>query len=82
MSIISITTLLNLNQTLNDELFLPFKIHLRDACGKQSFWIEVMEESISGSQYDSLYAALEQFFQKERITLQYSADKMSFWSIN
>ncbi len=81
MPIISITTLLNLNQELN-ELSLPFKIHLRDACGKQSFWIEAMEDSIHNSQYDSLYTTLEQFFHKERITLQYSDDKMSFWSIN
>lgn len=78
MAIISINQLLQLNQNIKEQQ-IPFKIHLRDACGKQSLWIEALNTSPEQSQYDNLYELLEDFTKTERITIQYSDDKKSFW---
>jgi hypothetical protein len=80
MSIISINMLLELNQLLVDK-HLPFKIHLRDACGKQSLWIEELDSQHAADFYDSFYPILEQYFADNRITIMYSDDKKSFWNV-
>ena len=64
------------------EKCLNFRIHLRDACGKQSCWIEPLCECGCDGQYEELYAALEDFFGKLRYKLEYSDDKLNFWLSN
>ncbi len=61
MKIVSITEILQCNEYIKNK-GLEFKIHLRDACGKQSCWIEPFQETPSSVQWEELYEALEEFF--------------------
>nr|WP_314460248.1 hypothetical protein [uncultured Clostridium sp.] len=80
MKIISINEILECNQLLKDS-GLEFKIHLRDACGKQSCFVESLSDSNGSEQYQALYETLEAYFEKLRFRLEYNADKTDFWMI-
>ncbi len=75
MKIVSITSIIQLNKLL-EERKLGVKIHLKDACGKQSMWIEALEGT---SASDEVYQLIDSFFQAERMTTEYSLDRMTFW---
>ncbi len=78
MKIVSITEILQCNEFIKNK-GLDFKIHLRDACGKQSCWIETFQEPTSSGQWEELYKALEEFFGRLRFKLEYGEDKTDFW---
>ena len=78
MKIISITEILQCNEFIKGK-GLEFKIHLRDACGKQSCWIEAFHEPASSTQWEELYKALEEFFSNLRFKLEYGENKTDFW---
>jgi len=80
MKIVSISEILECNQILKDS-GLEFKIHLRDACGKQSCFVESLSDSNGTEQYQALYEILEAYFKKLRFRLEYNADKTDFWMI-
>jgi len=61
---------------------LNFKIHLRDACGKQSCWIEPLGNCACEGHYDEMYTVLEEYFAKKGFTLMYAEDKLNFWVLN
>lgn len=61
---------------------LNFKIHLRDACGKQSCWIEPLGNCACEGHYDEMYTVLEEYFVKKGFTLMYAEDKLNFWVLN
>jgi len=75
MNIISINKIVELNKLLLEN-GINIKIHISDACGKQSMWIEPLD---SQPVEENVYAYLGNFFEKERIKLIYSDDKMRFW---
>ena len=78
MKIVSISELLECNQLLKDS-GLEFKIHLKDACGKQSCSIESLSEGNGPEQYQALYQTLEAYFGNLRFRLEYSEDNKNFW---
>lgn len=78
MKIISIQEIIECNRLLQENNLL-FKIHLRDACGKQSCYIEPLDDSIEKESYEQMYQLLDSFFLKHRITLVYAQDKLNFW---
>lgn len=78
MKIVSITEILECNKLLKDR-GLKFRIHLRDACGKQSCRIESCDDKNNAEQYEKLYEALEEFFNRLRFKLEYGEDKTDFW---
>ncbi len=80
MKIVSISEILECNHILKDS-GLEFKIHLRDACGKQSCFVESLSDSNGTEQYQALYEILEAYFEKLRFRLEYNADKTDFWMI-
>ncbi|MGC6176650.1 RDAC family protein [Lacrimispora sp. 38-1] len=80
MKIVSFGEILECNQLLKDS-GLEFKIHLRDACGKQSCFVESLSDSNGTKQYQALYETLEAYFEKLRFRLEYNADKTDFWMI-
>ena len=61
MRIVSITEILECNEWIRGQ-GLEFKIHLRDACGKQSCWIESLSDKNDSGQWKELYKTLEEFF--------------------
>ena len=78
MKIVSITEILECNEWIRGE-DLEFKIHLRDACGKQSCWIESLNDKNGSGQWEELYKALEEFFSRLRFRLEYGEDRKDFW---
>jgi len=78
MKIVSITEILECNEFIKGK-GLEFKIHLRDACGKQSCWIESFHDKNSSRQWEELYKVLEEFFGSLRFRLEYGEDKTNFW---
>ena len=80
MKIVSISEILECNQLLKDS-GLEFKIHLRDACGKQTCFVESLSDTNGTEQFKALYETLEAYFEKLRFQLEYNADKTDFWMI-
>lgn len=80
MKIVSIGEILECNQLLKDN-GLEFKIHLRDACGKQSCSIESLNDSNGNEQYQLLYRTLDSYFEKLRFQLEYNTQKTDFWMV-
>lgn len=78
MKIVSISEILQCNEFLKEKN-LGFRIHLKDACGKQSCYIESLREENKEAQYEALYKALDEFFQKMRFRLEYGENKTNFW---
>lgn len=80
MKYISIAELLTLNQKIK-EVDLPYRIHLRDACGKQSLWIEVLEEETdkNGNKKQMLELLLTEYFLSLHFTIEFSEDRINFW---
>ena len=73
MNTIGINKIVDLNKLLKEE---NVKVHLRDACGKQSLWIEnFSEKEISGKAYE----IINMFFENEKLALIFSDDKINFW---
>lgn len=64
MKIISFQDIIDCNQMLREKE-LAFQLHIRDACGKQSFWIEPVGNDGSEIQYEDLYHVLDAFLNKE-----------------
>lgn len=57
---------------------LGFRIHLRDACGKQSFYIEP-QNGEGGGPYEEIHDALSEFFGNQGFQLEFSDDGLNFW---
>ena len=73
MKIVSINMIIDLNKLLSNE---NVKVHLRDACGKQSLWLEKLgTDEISQNAYD----IIEDYFKKEKYKLIFSDDRINFW---
>ena len=73
MKIVSINMIIDLNKLLSNE---NVKVHLRDACGKQSLWLEKLgTDEISQNTYD----IIEDYFKKENFKLIFSDDRVNFW---
>lgn len=77
MKVIGINDVIDVNRLLADK-GMPYKIHLRDACGKQSCWIEEASEEDSGAR-DRMRDLLIGFFSKRGITLEFDEEGMAFW---
>ena len=73
MKIVSINMIIDLNKLLSNE---NVKVHLRDACGKQSLWFEKLgTDEISQNTYD----IIEDYFKEENFKLIFSDDRVNFW---
>lgn len=87
MTIVSIDQVIKMNEILQNRN-LPFKIHIRDACGAQSFTIECLDKtvpevnrnssSLLQSKYREMYELLDEYFQSNRMSIVYTEDKMHF----
>ena len=75
---ISFNDIIELNGILKDQ-GLHFRIHLRDACGKQSCWIEPLGQCACEGHFDEMYQVLEDFFAGKRTSIEYDESKLNFW---
>ena len=74
--IVSIHTIIELNQIFQEKN-LAIKIHLRDACGTQSMWLEKLE-SCTDEMFLKAIGEITDYFVKQNITLHFSDDQMQF----
>lgn len=73
MKIVSINIIIDLNKLLSNE---NVKVHLRDACGKQSLWIEKLGiDEIPQNAYD----IVRDYFEKENFKIIFCDDRINFW---
>jgi len=77
MAIVTFDQMIELNEMIKN-LDLKFKIHLRDACGGQSFWIEPLGSDISVEENEKLYMILDSYFMKNKMKIEYADDKINF----
>ncbi|MBU4439571.1 MAG: hypothetical protein L6276_02685 [Acetobacterium sp.] len=59
---------------------LAYKVHLSDACGGQSMWIESMNKDNRFDNLDDLNDLIRDYFTEIHADVVFSWDKKSFWS--
>lgn len=78
MKYISIGEIVECNALLKAKR-LNFRIHLRDACGKQSCWIEPLVDFEGEECWEKMYRELETFFNNLGYNLIFDKDNLNFW---
>lgn len=78
MKYISLNEIVDCNAWLKEKN-LAFRIHLRDACGKQSCWIEPLGNCACDGRWDEMYGEIEGFFHKLGYQLIFDRENLSFW---
>ncbi|HEX3075358.1 MAG TPA: hypothetical protein VHQ24_00665 [Lachnospiraceae bacterium] len=77
--VVSINEVIELNQMLQGK-GLPFKVHLHDACGNQSFTMEALKECNS-EELVEMKQVVAQFFETIRISIRFSEDGLTFVTV-
>ena len=77
MSYVSFNDVIELNGILKDK-GLNFRIHHRDTCGRQSFWIEPLGNCACEGRYDEMYQVVEEYLEGKGFSVQYDDQKMNF----
>lgn len=63
-----------------EEHDLAYKVHLSEACGGQSMWIESMHKDNRFDNLDDLSGLIQDYFSEIHADVAFSWDKKSFWS--
>jgi len=77
MNIVSFNQIIELNHLLQKK-DLQFKVHIRDACGAQSFYIEPLEDSNRVETDEDLFNTIDDYFKNEKMIVVYLDDKYRF----
>ena len=77
MNIVSFNQIIDLNHLLQKK-DLQFKVHIRDACGTQSFYIEQIGNSGSIGLNEEIYDTIEKYFKSSDMTVVYHNNKHQF----
>jgi hypothetical protein len=80
MNIISIVQILECNEIIKNQ-GLSYRIHLRDACGKQSCRIESLDSKNGEAELQALTLILDDYFSRFRFKLEYGEDGLNFWTL-
>lgn len=86
--IVNFFDLIHLNERLAQQGLLS-KVHLRDACGKQSLWIELPSsekpderEKINGQELEKTKEQIEAFFAIKGMTVEFDlTGGKNFWIV-
>ena len=76
--VVGIQDIIECNRILQEKGFTD-RVHLRDACGKQTMWMESQSNGQSNNQTEELYQCLESYFTEKGLSIRYSEDKLNFW---
>ncbi len=63
---------------LLEEKDLSFKLHMRDACGSQSFWIEPMSSCSCEGHYEEMQSVIAEYFAGRGISVQFLEGGLTF----
>ena len=77
MNIVSFNQVIELNHLL-EKKDLQFKVHIRDACGGQSFYIEQIGNSGSVEIKEDIYDTIDNYFKNNKMTVVYHENKHKF----
>jgi len=77
MNIVSFNQIIDLNHLLQRK-DLQFKVHIRDACGSQSFYIEQTGNSGSIGINEEIYDTIDEYFKNSKMTVVYHDNKHQF----
>lgn len=77
MNYITFNEIIEVNGLL-EEKGLNFKVHLRDACGKQSCWIEPLGNCACEGRYEEMYQVVEEYFRNKGQKIEFDETKLNF----
>lgn len=77
MKIVSIKQIIELNHLLKEKE-LEFIVHIRDACGGQSFYIEPLNHEVNQERYEEMYHTIESYFKENKMQVVYADNKYDF----
>ncbi len=78
MAVVSFNEIVEFNKLL-EKRGCKYKLHLRDTCGCQSFWIESLQSKADDVDKVEFNKLLEDFFAKKKLTIIYNnSKKMDF----
>ena len=75
MNYITFNEIIEVNGLL-EEKGLNFKVHLRDACGKQSCWIEPLENCACEGRYEEMYQV-----RSKGQKIEFDETKLNFFAV-
>lgn len=78
-TIVGIQEVIALNHLL-EEKGLPFKIHLRDACGAQSFSLEALDEE-NPEEQKLVKAEIAAYFEGIGIEISFARNELDFYTV-
>ena len=81
MNYITFNEMIEVNGLL-EEKGLNFKVHLRDACGKQSCWIEPLGNCACEGRYEEMYQVVEEYFRSKGQKIEFDETKLNFSLFN
>ena len=81
MNYITFNEMIEVNGLL-EEKGLNFKVHLRDACGKQSCWIEPLGNCACEGRYEEMYQVVEEYFRSKGQKIEFDETKLNFFAVN
>ena len=81
MNYITFNEIIEVNGLL-EEKGLNFKVHLRDACGKQSCWIEPLGNCACEGRYEEMYQVVEEYFRRKGQKITFDETKLNFLLFN
>jgi hypothetical protein len=75
MYIATLTDIIDLNHILENEN-ISYRVHLRDTCGRQSFYIEILSECYRNDQMAK--NIIQHYFETKGVTIKYLNDSLEF----
>lgn len=61
-----------------EEQGLSFKLHMRDACGNQSFWVEPLSNCACEGRYEEMQKTILDYFAQKRVEIQFLNSQLEF----
>ncbi len=76
-TIITYNEVIEINHLL-EEKNLQFKLHLHDACGSQSFTVEVLSNCACEGRYEEMKQTIGGYFEKKGIAIRFLENDLEF----
>jgi hypothetical protein len=76
-TIVTFNEVIEINHLL-EENNLRFKVHLHDACGSQSFTVEVLSDCACEGRYEEMKQMITQYFMKKGVSVRFLNSNLEF----
>lgn len=75
--IVTYNEVIEINHLLEEDN-LRFKLHLHDACGSQSFTVEVLSSCACEGRYDEMKQKITQYFMNKGVSVRFLDSNLEF----